>query len=139
MWISALVLGLGLAAMPAAFVHQRAMICPAPREPAFASGPPSSFREIELRTSDGLRLQGLYRPARRGLPTSVFFHGNGHSLKGALAATGALGDAGYGLLVPEYRGYAGNPGSRPRPASIAAAMRRWTGSPVRRSRSAAPS
>lgn len=41
----------------------------------------------------------------------MFFHGDGDSLAGANAATRAIGAAGYGLLLVEYRGYAGNPGS----------------------------
>jgi pimeloyl-ACP methyl ester carboxylesterase len=44
-------------------------------------------------------------------PTIVFFHGNGDTTAGSRVATQAFARAGYGLLLPEYRGYAGNPGS----------------------------
>ena len=98
-----------LAALAAAFLGQRAMLYPAPR--LATPFRPDDFEQAVLQTSDGLRLKAIHRPARGNLPTLIFFHGNGDNLQGALAATGRLGEAGYGLLLPEYRGYAGNPGS----------------------------
>jgi dipeptidyl aminopeptidase/acylaminoacyl peptidase len=109
-WIPAFVVGLYLSAMTFAFVRQRAMIYPAPQAPTRSVLLPG-FSEAVLHTSDDLNLKALYRPPARNLPTLVFFHGNGDSFEGALAATSALASAGYGLLLPEYRGYAGNPGS----------------------------
>lgn len=66
---------------------------------------------VSLRTPDGFVLRAIYRPARDGQPTIVFFHGNGDTNAGSRVATQAFARAGYGLLLPEYRGYAGNPGS----------------------------
>jgi fermentation-respiration switch protein FrsA (DUF1100 family) len=103
--------GLYLAAAFLLFVTQRRMIYPAPRFEAAASDAYPGFHKATLRTSDGLRIQAIHRPARDGLPTLVFFHGNGDNLQGAIAATEMLGSAGFGLLLPEYRGYGGNPGS----------------------------
>ena len=111
LWTISGLFGLYLAAMGLTFAKQRALLYPAPTDRAFATGLPHGFREIVLRTSDDLRLQAIYRPASGALPTLVFFHGNGDNLKGAMAATGTLADAGYGMLLVEYRGYSGNPGS----------------------------
>lgn len=98
-----------LAAAGVLFARQRAFIYPAP-----ASAPrvdlPAGFARVRTSTSDGLRLDALYRPAENGAPTIVFFHGNGDSLAGAREATRVLAEADYGLLLPEYRGYAGNDG-----------------------------
>ena len=99
-----------LAATCLLFFAQRAMIYPAPPGAGAAIAPPG-FRTAALHTSDGLQLRALHQPARDGLPTLVFFHGNGDDLRGATVATGGLAAAGYGLLLPEYRGYGGNPGS----------------------------
>ena len=90
------------------FLFQRALFYPAPRSiPAVAAG----FEDIRLKTDDGLVLRAFYRPAAPGLRTLVFFHGNGSSLSGSVYATRLLAARGYGLLLPEYRGYGGNPGS----------------------------
>lgn len=89
------------------FVAQRSLIFPAPASEASL---PAKFQRIELRTRDGLTLAAAYRPAAAGYPTVVFFHGNGDNWLGAAGATAAFAKAGYGVLLPEYRGYAGNPG-----------------------------
>ncbi|HWA95715.1 MAG TPA: alpha/beta hydrolase [Terracidiphilus sp.] len=69
-----------------------------------------SYREIEVRTEDGVALRGWYAPAKEGHCTIVFFHGNADQL----ATASEVGDAyiaqGYGFLVAEYRGYSGLPG-----------------------------
>jgi len=108
--IAAVVVGAGiaLALVAIVFFAQRRLLYPAPRSIGAPSAP--GFDRVTLHTADGLDLVALYRPAR-GQPTIVFFHGNGDSLKGSLVATQAIAAAGFGVLLPEYRGYGGNPGS----------------------------
>jgi fermentation-respiration switch protein FrsA (DUF1100 family) len=65
---------------------------------------------IHVRTSDGLTLEGWYKPAQAGHSTIVFFHGNGGSLRHRGADARSYMDRGYGFLFAEYRGYGGNPG-----------------------------
>lgn len=89
------------------FLIQRRLIYPAPAHPGPVTA--AGFEAVTLTAADGLRLAALYRPAAPGRPTLVFFHGNGDSLRGSLIAT--AGFVGHGLLLPEYRGYGGNPGS----------------------------
>ena len=71
---------------------------------------PASYRQVTLQTSDGLTLRALYRPAAPGKRTLLFFHGNGDTVSGSARIVGPLVDAGYGALLAEFRGYAGNPG-----------------------------
>lgn len=90
------------------YANQRSLIFPAsehdwPKE--------RGYQTIAYRTSDGLTLRGLYRPAGPGKPTILFFHGNGDSLSGSLVSVSAYAAQGYGVLLPEYRGYGGNPGT----------------------------
>jgi len=92
----------------ALFFMQRGMIYPAPKEVASL---PAGFEEVQFETADGLTLKAAYRAGRDGRPVAVFFHGNGDSWDGASQATLLLAQAGYGVLLPEYRGYGGNPGS----------------------------
>ena len=69
-----------------------------------------SFREIHVRTEDGLNLIDWYAPATTKPFTFVFFHGNGDSLATASQIADPYIAAGYGFLLVEYRGYSGLPG-----------------------------
>lgn len=93
------------------FVEQRSFIYPAPQSREDIRQVSPELQPIKLQTSDGLKLTGLYRPARNGRSTLVFFHGNGDNLRGGFSATDQLARQGYGVLLPEYRGYGANPGS----------------------------
>lgn len=46
-----------------------------------------------------------------GKPTVLFFHGNGYGYEGSIKATEGYVRAGMGIVIPEFPGYAGNPGS----------------------------
>jgi uncharacterized protein len=91
------------------YFGQRYFLYPAPSERLTV--PPPGYSLIETLTADGLKIRAAYRPATEGKPTLLFFHGNGDSVAGADVATQRLTGAGYGALLAEYRGYAGNPGS----------------------------
>ncbi|MBL9069555.1 MAG: alpha/beta fold hydrolase [Sphingopyxis sp.] len=103
------VAGLVLVAGALLYFNQQSLFYPAPRD--YPRGALPGYRPIQTETSDGLRLGALYRPAQPGRRTIVFFHGNGDSLEGAAYATRGLAAAGHGVLLVEYRGYGGNPGS----------------------------
>jgi uncharacterized protein len=68
-------------------------------------------QDVTLMTADGLRLAAWHVPARHGRATVLVANGNaGHrGLRAPLAA--ALAQHGLGVLLFDYRGYAGNPGS----------------------------
>ena len=107
------------------YTQQRRMIFPAPAD--YPAAPPPGFRIVRTQTDDGLRLAAFYRPADEGKTTILFFHGNGDNLSGALQAVRGPAAAGYGLMLVEYRGYGGNPGS-PSEAGLyrdGAAAMRW--------------
>jgi uncharacterized protein len=70
----------------------------------------AGYRDIAVTTADGLRGRLLYHPPRDGKPVVLFFHGNGDSVMGSVVSVEALVAAGYGAVLPEYRGYNGNPG-----------------------------
>jgi uncharacterized protein len=70
-------------------------------------------RDVQLTTSDGLRLGAWYLPARRPADTVTVLVANGNagdrSLRAPLAR--ALSNRGLGILLFDYRGYGGNLGS----------------------------
>jgi pimeloyl-ACP methyl ester carboxylesterase len=86
---------------------QGSLIYPVPP----ARGVPPGYERVELSTADGLAISAGYRPARAGLPTVLFFHGNGMVWPDGTYITELLASRGYGVLLAEYRGYNGNAGT----------------------------
>lgn len=91
----------------AIYAAQRSLIFPAPT--SFADIP-AGYERVSLTTSDGLTLAAAWHPPAPGQRTALFFHGNGDTWAGGAKAMEALAAAGYGVLLPEYRGYGTNPG-----------------------------
>ncbi|MEV6300564.1 alpha/beta fold hydrolase [Actinoplanes sp. NPDC051861] len=95
-----------------AWAAQRRLIYfPERAAPAGVAG----VEEVELRTADGLRLGAwLVRPAE-GVPdrrlSVLVTPGNAGSRAGRLPLAGALAGRGMTVLLVDYRGYGGNPGS----------------------------
>ena len=77
---------------------------------AAAAGVPG-LRSIRVRTEDGLDLAAWFRPPPPGRPTLLYLHGNGGSLGGRTGRARRFAGLGWGLLLLEYRGYGGNPGT----------------------------
>lgn len=79
--------------------------------------PPSHYamlagvQEVELKTSDGLKVYAWYWPPPEGRPTVLLFHGNGGSLRSQRYRLKYFKEAGMGVLMPAYRGYAGSDGT----------------------------
>ena len=70
----------------------------------------TGYRDIAATTSDGLRERLLYHPPQPGKPVILFFHGNGDSVLGSIVAVQSLVAAGYGAVLPEFRGFDGAAG-----------------------------
>ncbi|SAK80350.1 peptidase S15 [Caballeronia catudaia] len=78
---------------------------------------------ISIKTEDNLTLTVRYKaPPGKTTPTIILFHGNGEDLtqRGHIALE--MIEAGYGVLLAEYRGYGGNPG-KPHEAGLYADAR----------------
>jgi fermentation-respiration switch protein FrsA (DUF1100 family) len=72
----------------------------------------SSFAPVTLTTDDGLALTAWYvAPRSPDRPVVVLFHGNAGTIANRLFKAVPLISQGNGLLLVEYRGYGGNPGS----------------------------
>jgi len=68
-------------------------------------------REATITTEDGLSLLSWYLPPRSGRPVIAYFHGNGGHIGYRAERLLRFAREGYGVLMPEYRGYGGNPGA----------------------------
>jgi fermentation-respiration switch protein FrsA (DUF1100 family) len=71
----------------------------------------AGVQEVELKTSDGLKVYGWYWPAPAGRPTVAIFHGNGGSLRSQRYRLAHFKDAGMGVFLLAYRGYSGSDGA----------------------------
>ena len=69
--------------------------------------------EVAFTTDDGLALSAWWVPASDtpNGSTIVVFHGNGGNRSDRAPLAQALAGHGYGVLLVDYRGYGGNPGS----------------------------
>lgn len=69
------------------------------------------YEEFSVKTEDGLPLKGWYAPATRRNLTLVFFHGNADSVSNSAPVMQPYLEAGYGVVLAEYRGFSGQPGT----------------------------
>jgi len=67
---------------------------------------------LDYRTLDGIALRGFWaEPDRPDAPVVVYFHGNAETADQNFDLAAVLDQAGFGVLLAEYRGYAGLGGS----------------------------
>ncbi|MBL3676290.1 MAG: alpha/beta hydrolase [Alphaproteobacteria bacterium] len=92
------------------YLGQRSLLYfPSTERPDMAAALPG--RWISVTTSDGLRLHGWWiPPADDSRPVVLLFHGNAIHIGPRAAKVPAYLEAGWGVLLAEYRGYGGNPG-----------------------------
>src|ERR1700722_6162075 len=96
----------------ALYLGQRHLIYrPATNRPAIRALAAIGVTEVTLQTADGLSLLAWYLPPSAGAPVIVYFHGNGGHVAYRIPRVQQFAAAGFGVLMPEYRGYGGNPGS----------------------------
>lgn len=94
------------------YAAQRSLLyLPDRREVSPQAGGVPEMEVVTLRTADGFRLASWFRAAVGDRPTLVHFHGNGGNIATRAYRMHPFLDAGYGLLMVEYRGYGSNAGA----------------------------
>lgn len=95
--------------------QRRLIFQPDSRPPDLAAaklnGQLDSLQEVKILTSDALNLLAWYHPAATGKPVVLMFHGNAGNLQYRTFKIQPLIKAGYGVLLPAWRGYSGNAGA----------------------------
>jgi fermentation-respiration switch protein FrsA (DUF1100 family) len=108
------VVGTSLVAVGGMFwTAQRKLIYFPTQEVGAASSVSGDAEEVAFTTDDGLTLSAWWIPAT-GDPdgsTIIVFHGNGGNRADRTPLARGLTQQGYGVLLVDYRGYGGNPGS----------------------------
>ncbi len=93
------------------YFFQRTFIyAPAKYKPSLEAFHASYMTEITLHTSDNLELSAWYKPADKGKPSIIVFHGNARNIGARAPLARAHNKLGFGVLLLEYRGYGQNPG-----------------------------
>ena len=108
------ILGTYIGCVALLFALQRQLLFPAGVEPPSLdrAGLTGLMEPVTLTTADGLALLSWYHgPPTAGAPLVILFHGNGGTIEIRAAKARVYIDAGFGVLLPEYRCYGGNPGS----------------------------
>lgn len=101
---------------------------PEPGQPFTPEKAKLAYRDLTLTARDGTRLHGWWLPAKEGVAvkgTVLHLHGNGGNLAWHLGASYWLPEAGYQVLMVDYRGYGLSQGKPTLPAvyqDIEAAM-----------------
>lgn len=70
-----------------------------------------AYEDVELRTSDDVRLHGWYVPGGNGAEVVLFFHGNAGNISHRLDSLRIFHELGVAVLIFDYRGY-GRSGGR---------------------------
>ena len=120
-WLGAVLVGTPVLVISLFWGFQRRIIyLPDRSSPPHASAALPGGQDVTLHTRDGLALTAWYVPApsrHSSAPASecpmtvLVAPGNGGNRAGRTALALGLIDRGYGVLLLEYRGYGGNPGS----------------------------
>ena len=109
----AVVLAAGIALMPGLFASlQRSFLYfPLSQEPPPVASVLPGAEDVSVVTADGIALGGWYRAAPAGAPTVLVLNGNAGDRSHRAPLATALSELGFGVLLFDYRGYAGNQGT----------------------------
>jgi fermentation-respiration switch protein FrsA (DUF1100 family) len=113
-WVLASAVGVYLLLLGYMFVVQRSLLFLPDRTPPDLdqAGVAGLMEAVEVTTADGLRLAAWYAPPPGSqAPVMLYLHGNAGHIGHRGGKVRAYIDAGWGVLLLEYRGYGANPGS----------------------------
>ena len=70
-----------------------------------------AFQEVQLTTQDQVTIHGWYLPHDHALATLLFLHGNAGNISHRLDNLRLLHEAGFQILIVDYRGYGQSQGT----------------------------
>jgi hypothetical protein len=112
LWFVACLAGAVTIALALVWLLQRRMIYfPLSQDVAPASTALERAEDVTFETADGLRLAGWFAsPAQSNRATVIVFNGNAGDRSSRAPLAAALTQAGFSVLLFDYRGYGRNPG-----------------------------
>jgi len=123
LWPVGIALAAYLVLLAGLYLCQRQLLYfPDRSRPQLSSLAQLGVREVGVMTSDGLALLAWYLPPREGRAVIAYFHGNGGHIGYRTNRMERFAREGYGVMMLEYRGYGGNPGTPNEPGLYADAQ-----------------
>jgi fermentation-respiration switch protein FrsA (DUF1100 family) len=105
------ILGCGLLLAGACRVQGRLIYFPDHHLPHPSAAGLPGVQAGHIRTADGLSLAVWYAPPEAGNFVVLYLHGNAGNIAYRARRIIGFAELGWGILLPEYRGYGGNPGT----------------------------
>jgi fermentation-respiration switch protein FrsA (DUF1100 family) len=111
--IAVLLIATGVMLVPGVFRSlQRSFIYfPLSQAPPPVASVLPGAEDVRFTTEDGVTLSGWFRAGPSGSPTAIVFNGNAGDRSHRAPLATALHRAGFGVLLFDYRGYAGQSGT----------------------------
>ncbi|KTD10953.1 Alpha/beta hydrolase family protein [Legionella gratiana] len=93
------------------FLQRHFIYFPAIEKPNPQDFQAQDMQVIQIHVTDELTLSSWYKPPMDKKPTILYLHGNAGHIGYRMYLARQFISAGFGVLLLEYRGYGGNPGS----------------------------
>ncbi len=90
-----------------------------------SAGLAAGVEERAIETPDGARVLAWYAPAKPGMPTLLYFHGNAGSLETRIERIRKYMARGLGVFMMTYRGFGGSTGEPSEAANVADAKQAY--------------
>ena len=84
-----------------------------------------AYENVEINTSDNVRLHGWYLPAKNATKVLLFFHGNGGNISHRGESLQIFHQLGLNVLIIDYRGYGLSDGELSEQGVYRDAMAAW--------------
>lgn len=93
------------------FFQRHLLYFPSRQTPQTVAYKALDMKVISLESTDNILLKSWYKKAKKNKPTVLYLHGNSGHIGYRMPIARQLINAGFGVLLLEYRGYGGNRGS----------------------------
>ncbi len=110
LWLVALILLFVVIPFTGIYFAQGAIVFPVPTRDG-GLRPDGGFEAVTIATPDGERLNAFYHPPGERKASILVFHGNAETAINQIGRGKILADAGFGVLLVEFRGYGGSTGT----------------------------
>lgn len=111
-WLLAAAAGLYVLAMAGLYaVQRRLLFFPSTDRPTLGQLGALGVQEVTVAATDGTPLLAWWLPPKHGQPVMLYLHGNGGNLDNRRPRMQGFAGRGWGVLMLEWRGYGGNPGT----------------------------
>lgn len=93
------------------FFQRHLLYFPTRQTPQLTAYKATDMEIIRLKSADNITLKSWYKKAKKNKPTVLYLHGNAGHIGYRMPMARQLMNAGFGVLLLEYRGFGGNRGS----------------------------